>query len=144
MHSTELRWETVDDPPEALRTAVGDGLDRYNDTHSSLVDVTSFGCSVRDGERIVGGALARIWGSNCELQLLWVDENTRGNGLGRQLVERIEAHAISRGCTLIYLSTFSFQAPGLYRKLGYETALTIDGFPGGVSKFMMRKRVGGG
>lgn len=143
MHPIELHWDTVDEPSEALRTATGDGLDRYNDAHSSLVDVRHFGCSVRDGERILGGALARIWGANCELQLLWVDDNARGQGLGKQLVERVEAHAAAQGCTLVYLSTFSFQAPGLYLKLGYETALSIDGFPGGVSKFMMRKQLGG-
>jgi len=30
---------------------------------------------------------------------------------------------------VIYLDTFTFQAPEFYRRCGYDTALRIDGFP---------------
>lgn len=47
--------------------------------------------------------------------------------------------AIECGCRLLYLDTFSFQAPEFYYRLGYETACRLDGFPDGGSKFILRK-----
>ena len=52
--------------------------------------------------------------------------------------------AAERGATVIYLDTFSFQAPAFYRRCGYESALRIDGFPDGIAKHLMTKQVDGG
>ncbi len=40
---------------------------------------------------------------------------------------------------LLYLDTFSFQAPQFYYRLGYQIACRFDGFPDGESKFILRK-----
>ena len=42
-----------------------------------------------------------------------------------------------RGCTTCYLTTFSFQAPRLYRALGYQVAWEVKGFPQGIVKYEM-------
>jgi GNAT superfamily N-acetyltransferase len=88
---------------------------------------------------VVGGALARWWGECCELQQIWVDEHHRTGGIGRRLVRMVEDEARTRGCSLVYLDTFTFQAPAFYLKLGYEVACELKGFPNNVSKFIMRK-----
>ncbi len=54
-------------------------------------------------------------------------------------MQKVEAIALERGCRLLYLDTFSFQAPEFYYRLGYETACRLDGFPDGGSKFILRK-----
>jgi len=46
--------------------------------------------------------------------------------------------------TVVYLDTFSFQAPEFYRRCGYAVALRIDGFPDGIAKHLMVKHLGGG
>jgi ribosomal protein S18 acetylase RimI-like enzyme len=66
-----------------------------------------------------------------------VDEPLRGIGLGAELVRRFEERAAARGCTTFYLETFSFQAPSLYRRLGYRVANETHGFPGGIVKYLM-------
>jgi ribosomal protein S18 acetylase RimI-like enzyme len=86
---------------------------------------------------VVGGAVGRTWGGCCELQQLWVHPAHRRRGLGTRLVRAIEAHARQRGCRLVHLDTFSFQAPDLYRALGYEARLEIAGFAPGVVKYTM-------
>jgi len=87
----------------------------------------------------LGGAVGRTWGEAAELQQLWVAKDLRGRGVGARLLSLFEAAARQRGCRLVYLDTFTFQAPDFYLKQGYETACRFDGFPGGISKFVMRK-----
>jgi hypothetical protein len=46
-----------------------------------------------------------------------------------------------RGCTRIALTTLSVQAPGFYRKQGYDVAATIDCDPPGLTRYYMTKRL---
>ena len=72
---------------------------------------------------------------------LWVTEAQRGRGLGTRLLTAAEDEARSRGCLTIVLDTHSFQAPDLYRKLGYrEVGTTID-TPRGHSQTLFQKRL---
>ncbi|MEQ1736311.1 MAG: GNAT family N-acetyltransferase, partial [Rhodoglobus sp.] len=114
---------------EAEAELVGDGLDSANAGAAPLDDVVPLSCFARlpDGA-VVGGAIGRTWGVCCELQQLWVEPARRRQGLGAELVKAFEAHAAARGCSTYYLETFSFQAPSLYRSLGYEVALALEGF----------------
>lgn len=43
-----------------------------------------------------------------------------GRGLGRLLLEQAENLARQDGCKRVLLNTYSFQAPGFYRRMGYE------------------------
>jgi GNAT superfamily N-acetyltransferase len=90
---------------------------------------------------LVGGAVGRTWGSCCELLQLWVDAAHRGRGIATQLVQAFEARAAARGCRIYYLTTLSFQAPGLYQRLGYDVLAQIDGYPEGIVKYLMHKVV---
>src|SRR5262249_10165584 len=67
---------------------------------------------VRDTEgRIVGGAYGWTALEWLHLDVLWLKENLKGKGAGRQLLEATEAEAKTRGCKFAKLETFSFQAP---------------------------------
>ena len=57
-------------------------------------------------------------------------------------MQLFEERATARGCRVFYLETFSFQAPAFYRNLGYESALELRGFPCGIVKHVMTKRIG--
>lgn len=127
--------------PETEAALVGDGLDSSNAGAAPLDDVAPLSCFARlpDGS-VVGGAIGRTWGICCELQQLWVDPGRRRQGIGADLVKAFEARAAGRGCTTFYLETFSFQAPCLYRSLGYEVALALEGFGPGIVKYTMVRR----
>jgi len=51
---------------------------------------------------------------------LWVDESVRRMGYGKQLVQALESHFRCQGYNNINLVTNEFQAPGFYKKCGYE------------------------
>lgn len=78
------------------------------------------------------------------MQQLWVAPASRGQGIGARLVREFERHAQARGCNVFYLETFSFQAPSLYRALGYREALTLRGFPQGITKYTMVRSIPSG
>ncbi|MEO0482310.1 MAG: GNAT family N-acetyltransferase [Planctomycetota bacterium] len=135
-----ITCELIENAPPAISGLVDAGLDRHNAAAAELDGVAPFTCLVRSPEgSVIGGANARRWGACCEIQQMWVDEAHRGKGLGAQLVAEVESHARRCRCTLLFLETFSFQAPEFYGRLGFETACAFAGFPGGVRKYIMRK-----
>jgi GNAT superfamily N-acetyltransferase len=131
-----------DDVPHEEGRIVDDGLGRYNQSTAPMHEVQPLSCFARapSGE-VIGGAVGRTWGACCELQQLWVEEGSRGKGVGSRLVREFEQRAKSRGCSTFYLETFSFQAPSLYRALGYEFRLELHGFAPGIVKYVMVREI---
>lgn len=127
-----------DDVPKDAGDIVDQGLGAANDEAAPLHHVRRLSCFLRARSGVVvGGAIGRTWGACCELQQLWVDARYRRNGLGTTLVRAFEQRARQRGCRTFYLETFSFQAPGLYRALGYEAKVALEGFAPGIVKYTM-------
>lgn len=137
------RHDTPDDP-SSLKL-VDDGIGDYNEAvEPRLAEVRHPSCFARDAaERVVGGAVGRTWGNNAELQQIWLPASLRSHQLGSKLLLEFEAGAIARGCNLLYLETWSFQARGFYEKRGFEVACEISGYAAGVSKFTMTKSLAG-
>ena len=134
--STPLGW------PHDEAALIDAGLGLSNDAGAPISDVQRLSCFARlPSGLVIGGAVGRIWGGCCELQQFWVDPARRRQGIGTRLVREFERFAADRGCCTFYLETYSFQAPALYRRLGYETKLEIRGFPGGIAKYTMVRQV---
>ena len=94
-----------------------------------------------DGGRIVGGVSARTWDGVLDISILWVHEDFRGEGYGRQLMAAAEAEGMARGCELAELRSFDYQAPGFYARVGYEEYHVVDGWPRGHRRHFFRKRL---
>ena len=56
-----------------------------------------FACFAREGRSIVGGAVGRIIKGRMFVELLWVEEARRDEGLGSSLLSALEQHARTRG-----------------------------------------------
>lgn len=76
-----------------------------------------------------------------EVDILWVDENYRGQGYGSRLLIEVEKIAKDKGCTFIKLNTFSFQAPDFYKKHGYKVIAAIDNAPKGHKHYYLIKEL---
>jgi ribosomal protein S18 acetylase RimI-like enzyme len=72
---------------------------------------------------------------------IFVDEEYRGNGLGKKLMETLENRAVKAGINMIRLDTFNWQGYEFYIKLGYELVgkyrNEIDNF----SEYFFLKRI---
>ncbi len=129
-----------DDCPEAAARVVDAGLSEANAAAAPLHEVRPISCFARPASgEVIGGVVGRTWGSCCELQQLWVSPQYRRRGLGARLIGEFEAHARARGCATFYLETFSFQAPSLYRSLGYAVAYAHAVYPHGIVRYTMVK-----
>jgi GNAT superfamily N-acetyltransferase len=92
-----------------------------------------------DTDELLGG----LWGgtaySHLHIELLYLPEDLRGTGLGRQLMAQTEHEAILRGCRTVWLDTFTFQARGFYEHLGYAVFGTLEDYPPGHERFFLKK-----
>ena len=101
--------------------------------------------ALNDDGKVIGGLIGRTHSIRdwFEVSVIWVKENVRGRGIGRQLMALSEQEAVSRGCRYARLATSDYQAPGFYPKLGYELYGKLENCPPGVTCFYYRKDLGG-
>jgi GNAT superfamily N-acetyltransferase len=139
MDYTITRHDNADDPI-ALKL-VDDGIGDFNDTaEPRLADVRHLSCFARNASgHAIAGAVGRTWGDNAELQQIWLPDSLRKHGLGSKLLSAFETAAQERGCKLIYLETWSFQACVFYEKNGYRVAFEIAGYADQLAKYTMTK-----
>ncbi|RCW51941.1 GNAT family N-acetyltransferase [Paenibacillus prosopidis] len=64
-----------------------------------------------------------FWDNTPFMNMIWVDEQYRGDGVGRQVVLFWENHMKQRGCKMVMTSTLANEAAQhFYRGLGYKDA----------------------
>ena len=130
---------TVEEPAAEHRQTILDGLAGFNLSRAGP-GLRQALCIWIDGEN--GGLYGWTIYDWLFVELLFVPEQLRGQGLGAELLARAEAEARSRGCIGAWLDTFDFQARGFYEKLGYELAGTIPDHPRGGARYILAKRWG--
>ena len=139
-----LRIGVEDAAADADVEVLPNGLEAFNEMrwpgHQPWRPVAVF---AREHETIVAGLAGETYSGWLFIRYLWVSETLRGRGIGRELMEAAEARALERGCHSAWVDTFSFQAPGFYRRLGYETFGELD-YPPGHKRIFFQKRLAGG
>lgn len=79
---------------------------------------------------------------NClYIDILWVKEEFRKEGYGSTLLNEAEKIAKEKGCKLIHLDTFDFQAKDFYLKHGYEIFGVLDDCPMEHKRYYMKKNI---
>ena len=95
-----------------------------------------------ENNRIIAGCLAKMYcWSIIYIDILWVDEAYRKQGLGSKLLKEIEKIASHEQCSLIHLDTFDFQAKDFYVKQGYEIFGTLEDCPENHCRYYLKKKL---
>jgi GNAT superfamily N-acetyltransferase len=117
-------------------------IDEHNMERTGRRDFRPLALFLRDEQGgIIAGLYGFTWAGWLEIKFVWVREDLRGHGHGRQLVEAAEAEARARGCTRVWLDSYTFQAPTFYQRLGYEIFGSLQDYPAPHSRvFMTRTR----
>ncbi|WP_228978243.1 N-acetyltransferase [Streptomyces sp. DH12] len=123
---------------ELLDTA----LTEFNGRATGVTDEGELSVRATDDTgAVVGGLTGWTWGDSCEIHMLWVRDDQRGTGLGTRLMRAAEAEARRRGCRHVAVSSYTFQAPGFYRSLGYTETGRTPGVPGGHEDVHLYRRL---
>lgn len=82
-----------------------------------------------DNGKKLAGLTGETFGNWLCIRYLFVSEPLRGQGIGTEILGRAENEARKRGCRYVFVDTFSFQAPGFYKKLGYKEVFALTEYP---------------
>lgn len=116
------------------------GLLRYNRKEAGPFRYSRLVIAARDAKgKIVGGVILQSYWKETYVELLWLSEKSRRNGIGSELIGEAERRARRRGSALMHLNTYSFQAPRFYEKLGFRRVGSMRGSPKGASRYFYAK-----
>ncbi len=132
-----LRYPSPKDVAE-----LDDKLAAFNYDATNARDFMELGIFVRGPkDDLLAGLYGYTWGGCLNVRFLWVAEHLRRCGYGSRLLECAEREAARRGCGLVTLGTFDFQAPDFYRRHGYEEVGRLDGYPVGHAEYHFKKKL---
>lgn len=130
-------------PDPKLRDAILKPLRAYNESKIGPITVEPLAVTLTDPE--TGAVIGGLWGTSAVgwtyVDLVVVPEGLRGQGLGRQLLQKAEEIARKRGCKGMWLYTATFQAPGFYEKLGFERFGELPDYSAGHDNIYYFKRL---
>jgi GNAT superfamily N-acetyltransferase len=135
-----LQFSLEDSPSAKDLEFLEDQINEYNMVRTGARDFRPLAIFVRNAdEKIIAGLSGYTWAGFCEIRFLWLHEDVRGRGYGKQLLSAAEVEAKARGCSLVVLNSYSFQAPDFYRQLGYEEVGHVKDCPPGGTNYYFKK-----
>lgn len=135
--SEHLHIEKSDQPEWEI---IGGGISEFNESQVGDDHGKNLCYVLKDEQgKVVGGVIGATYWNWLYINLMWLRDDLRGKGYGGELLLKAEAEARQRGADFSYLDTFSFQAPGFYKKFGYEIFGELNEFPPGYQRYFMKK-----
>lgn len=132
MESFQIKPNTAED-----NVNIHQMLRAYNAAY--MQDGKDYSFHISENGVLAAGIVAGSVCDTLEVEFLFVKEPFRGKGYGQKLLSYVEDCARQDGLQRILLNTYSFQAPGFYRKLGYIQQFQIHPCFGSQSQFFFVK-----
>lgn len=130
----------VDEQDDELTAELERELTAFNKAATGAREERGFSVRASDEHGLVAGLTGWTWGDCAGISLTWVREDRRRDGWGGRLLAAAESVAVERGCDRVFVSSFTFQAPGFYERHGYvETARVEDLLVRGVADVWLVK-----
>ena len=109
-------------------------------TNLRVLHYEEFCFAAEDSEgKIIGAVTGRAYYNEVHIGDLIVDPNHRRKGLGSRLVRTVEDYFKGKAYDVITLTTYGFQAPEFYQKLGYTTEFIRSHKDPKLSKYFLKK-----
>lgn len=113
-----------------LDQRLNDELEKYNTAATpDVAPAEELTVRIEENGELVAGVSGWTWGQAAGIAMTWVGENHRRHGLGSVLLGEFEEEAKQRGCTHVFVTSFTFQAPDFYRRHGYKETFRWESVP---------------
>ena len=127
-------------PSETETDYIREALNQFNCAHVGDDGHTPLHLIEYDADgSIIGGLLGGTYWGWMYIDILWVREEHRRQGVGSRLLTEAEKEAMRRGCHHVHVDTMSWQAPMFYQKHGYEVIGVLPDIPRGNQKYLLMK-----
>ena len=132
-----------DCPPETAKL-LSQGIVDFNraavrDLEPNEAELRFHVVATDDQGQVIGGLRGTCYWNTLHIELLWLADEARGTGIGRQIMEAAESFAIQSGCEKALVETTSWQAKPFYEKNGYTLMATLEGRPKGHASHYLSK-----
>lgn len=137
-------WTTNGNVDDTHLQAIRDGVISVGRDLSQSLEgqADSIACVVTENTLLIGGATGRTEFKRLFVDFLWVGHPWRGTGVGAQVLERIEALAVERGCVDSIIETMDDGVAAWYQRLGYELVARVSRYCGPWDRFTLVKTLG--
>jgi GNAT superfamily N-acetyltransferase len=125
-------WATNDDVDDSFLRAIREGVIGVGRSLSQSLGghPTSIACVLSQESSLIGGATGRTEFQRLFVDLLWIDEQWRGNGMGAKVLHKLEALAMERGCVDSIIETMDDGIADWYQRTGYELVAKVTKYCG--------------
>jgi ribosomal protein S18 acetylase RimI-like enzyme len=139
---TETIIRRVDGEDETIGDFIHNEFTRYGIQNGVTLNYDEFCFAAENADgKIIGVITGRAYYNEVHIGDLIVAENHRGSGVGSQLVRAVEKEYRNKGYDVITLTSFGFQAPEFYKKLGYTVEFVRNNANPKLSKYFLKKAI---
>lgn len=135
---TQRTWSQDLAPADAAQISAG--VTAYGRALAFGGNAQDISCGLHDEDgRLIAGATGRTEFRRLFINYLWVDEDLRGQGIGSDVLRRLEAQALKRGCVDALIETLSDRHAELYERLGYAMMAHVHDYIPGFTRYILIK-----
>lgn len=132
------RFDEVDD---RLGEFINKEFSAYGEQNGVVLNYDEFCFAAEEDGNILGVITGRAYYNEMHIGDLIVAFSVRKGGIGSKLVRAVEDNYRGKGYDKITLTTFGFQAPEFYKKLGYEVEFVREDKDPKLSKYFLAKQL---
>ena len=129
----------VEDDEPQIGEFIGKEFADYAVQNGVELNYDDFCFAYEEDGKILGVITGRAYYDEVHVVDLIVDPGCRRSGLGSRLVATVEEAYRNKGYAKITLTTFGFQAPEFYKKLGYQIEFVRESKDPKLNKYFLSK-----
>lgn len=137
-----VRLDLTDKVTGTDKASILNPLIDFNKAHVGASDYRPLNVIIRDhANQPLGG----LWGHSAYgwfvIDLFFVPDSLRQQGIGTKIVAVGETEALQRSCHSAWVDTHDFQAREFYEKQGYEWFGELANYPAGHMRYFLKKQL---
>ena len=137
---SEIKIREISELTEEISLFTDEQFSRYAEGNGLDLNYDDFIFVAEDEDgKLVGVIKGRATYNEVHIGDLIIDASRRRNRLGSRLVGCVEEKYRGQGYTILSLTTFGFQAPEFYKKLGFELEFVRENEDPRLNKYFFRK-----